>query len=463
MRLILFAFAILLSMIAPAAADIVDVRAAPTGNGALLAVDLTEAGQYKTFALANPPRVVIDLPKAGWRAHGLRDLPKGVTRLRHGYFNPNVYRLVFDLDRAAKIIANDRAPARKGVDSILIEVAFNGTAPATTPVEAAAPTKAPLFPALAILDQLRDTAPAHAQPPPPQPLPQLVAITPPKRPKPVIAAPVTAPPIMLTPVVTQSSTPTAKGPPLPPIRPLTRTVMIDPGHGGVDPGAIGHGGVKEKKVNLAVARAIQRALEARPGYEAVLTRDRDIFLRLRERVRRGRNAQADLFISIHADSHPDRDVSGASLYTLSERASDAEAARLARAENKADLIGGAALKTEPEEVYGILLDLAQRETKNRSSSAADDILFALASNQPLLVRPKRSAGFAVLKAPDVPSILIELGFLSNPNDARRLGSPNGRTEIARSIAEGIVRHFEGANTAHAQVQSNAQARLPEKR
>lgn len=461
MRLILFAFAVLLSMIAPAAADIVDVRAAPTGNGALLAVDLTEASQYKTFALANPSRVVIDLPKAGWRAHGLRDLPPGVTRLRHGYFKPSVYRLVFDLDRAAKIVANDWAPARNGVDSILIELAFNSAAPAAHPVEAAAPTLTPLFPALAILGELRAAAPAYA---PPQPRHQLAAITPPKRPAPAVAAPDVPPPAVAAPGMTPAAAaPVAKGPPLPPIRPLTRTVMIDPGHGGVDPGAIGHGGVKEKKVNLAVARAIQHALEARPGYEAVLTRDRDIFLRLRERVRRGRDAQADLFISIHADSHPDHGISGASLYTLSEKASDAEAARLARAENKADLIGGAALKTEPEEVYGILLDLAQRDAKNRSSSAADDILFALASNQPLLVRPKRSAGFAVLKAPDVPSILIELGFLSNPNDARRLGSPNGRTGIARAIAEGIVRHFEGANTAHAQAQSDAQARLPDRR
>ncbi|MEQ9120999.1 MAG: N-acetylmuramoyl-L-alanine amidase, partial [Alphaproteobacteria bacterium] len=199
-----------------------------------------------------------------------------------------------------------------------------------------------------------------------------------------------------------------------------------------------------------VAQAVAAYLEQRPGYKAVLTRDRDVFLRLRDRVRVGREAKADLFVSIHADSHPDRAVSGASLYTLSETASDAEAARLAQSENRADLIAGVAMQEEPPEVVGILLDLAQRETKNQSSAVADDLLFSLAPTQPLLNTPKRAAGFAVLKAPDVPSVLIELGFISNREDAARLNDPNGRDRIARAIAEGVVRYFEGANTARAQ-------------
>ena len=153
---------------------------------------------------------------------------------------------------------------------------------------------------------------------------------------------------------------------------------------------------------------------------------------------------------MHADSHPDRHVAGASLYTLSERASDREADRLARQANAADLIGGAPLNDGPKEVVGILIDLAQRETKNQSTAAADDLLFAMANTVPLLNRPKRSAGFAVLKAPDVPSVLIELGFLSNAEDAKRLNSKVGRREIAESIASGVVRYFEGANTAYTQ-------------
>ena len=234
-----------------------------------------------------------------------------------------------------------------------------------------------------------------------------------------------------------------------PRRRKDRVIVVDAGHGGIDPGATGVGGVIEKHVNLAVSKALKRILEARPGYLVHLTRSTDTFLKLRERVRRGRDHNADLFLSLHADSHPDRDVSGASLYTLSEKASDREAGRLARAENKADSIGGVEIKEGPREVVGILIDLAQRDTKNRSSAVADDLLFALGSTQPLLQTPKRAAGFVVLKAPDVPSVLIELGFLSNKADAKRLSRRDGREDIARAIAAGIIRYFDGANTARA--------------
>lgn len=478
MRRIFLTFLISILTALPAAADVVDVRAAATGNGALLSIDLTNTEKFKTFALEGPSRIVVDLPNAGWAANGLLTKPAGVSRLRHGYFKPDAYRLVFDLNQDAKIVQTDSNPARPGVTSILIEIAF--TSPPTASDAAKAPDPEPIGPvpptieALSILEQLRAAAPPQPFAPPSIARPGGDARTPapplpPRRLTEVATAPVNqagARPTQTDGTAEANATiaamaaAAAAGAPIPPRRPLTRTVVIDAGHGGADPGAIGKGGVKEKHVNLAVARAIQSALEGRPGYEVVLTRDRDIFLRLRERVRRGRSAQADLFLSVHADSHPQSNVSGASLYTLSEKASDAEAARLARAENKADLIGGSALRSEPEEVYGILLDLAQRETKNQSSTAADDILFALAADQPLLNRPKRSAGFAVLKAPDVPSILIELGFLSNPADASRLGSKVGRQRIAAAIAEGVVRYFEGANRAPARAQSDAQARLP---
>jgi N-acetylmuramoyl-L-alanine amidase len=224
-------------------------------------------------------------------------------------------------------------------------------------------------------------------------------------------------------------------------------VMIDAGHGGIDPGTIGVGRVREKHVNLAVAKKLKKILDSKPGYNVLLTRTKDEFLRLRERVRIGRASRADLFISIHADAHPDPSVSGASIYTLSEKGSDKEAERLAKSENAADLLGGAPLEEDNQEVASILIDLAQRETKNQSMAVADDILFALAPTQPLLRRPKRSAGFAVLKAPDVPSVLIELGFLTNKTDAQRLSRKKNQEAIARAIAAGIVRYFEGANTA----------------
>ncbi len=386
MRRAFFSLALSVLAAAPAAADVLGVRAAAQPDGASLSIDLSEASSYRVFALENPARVVIDLPKTRWRAGELsHNGDTGVASLRHGLFRPDVYRLVFDLRGIAAVKDATLVPDAKSAGQRLIVSLAYGKTPARGPLGELVP----------------DTR--HK----PEPAP-----TPPRRAK-------------------------------------ARVIVIDAGHGGVDPGAIGAGGVVEKRVNLAVAKALKRHIQARPGYEVVLTRNRDVFLQLRERIRLGRAANADLFISIHADSHPSADVSGASIYTLSETASDKEAARLAQSENRADLIGGVALVEEQPEVFGILLDLTQRETKNQSSAAADDLLFALAANQPLLQGPKRAAGFAVLKAPDVPSVLIELGFLSNRQDAARLNSDAGRDQIARSIAEGVFRYFDGANTARA--------------
>lgn len=391
MRRCFFSFLIACLATAPATADVLDVLAAAAPGGARLTISLAAKQQYRVFSLADPARVVVDLPKARWRGDPFVPGAAGVTGLRHGQFRPGLYRLVFDLDRDGTVAAA-RLDETDGGHRLLIDLTFGAASTDATIADVTA------------------TAPS----------------------------------------VTPPTPPAADAAPLPPRRPPLRTIVLDAGHGGPDPGAIGQGGVVEKRVVLAVVKAVRQRLEARAGYKVVLTRERDMFLRLRERVRRGREAEADLFVSIHADSHPNPHVSGASLYTLSETASDKEAARLAQSENKADLIGGVGLDDEPVEVYGILLDLAQRETQNQSSAAADDLLFALAANQPLLVRPKRSAGFAVLKAPDVPSVLIELGFLSNPADARRLGGAEGRERIASAIAEGIFRYFDGANTARAQ-------------
>lgn len=403
------------------AADVLGVAADAREGGAQLSIQLADAQPFKVFALANPARIVVDLPDAAWRGAAFDGPKAGVTRLRHGAYRPGVYRLVFDLDAEGKV-AGKKIVKTADATRLLIDIAYSADL-------AAAPTPWNPFQAAA------------------EPKPETEA--------PAAAAPPARP-------ATETLAATASPPPTPPRRPPVRTVVLDAGHGGVDPGAVGKGGVIEKKVVLAVARAVKKHLETDARYRVVMTRDRDIFLRLRERVRRGREAKADLFVSIHADSHPNAGVSGASLYTLSETASDAEAARLAQAENKADLIGGVELEDEPQEVYDILLDLAQRETKNQSSAAADDLLFALAANQPLLRRPKRAAGFAVLKAPDVPSVLIELGFLSNPTDAKRLGKPEGRDRIAAAIAEGVRRYFDGANTARGQAHGKRADPVPGK-
>ena len=241
--------------------------------------------------------------------------------------------------------------------------------------------------------------------------------------------------------------------PLPARRPFSpraqRVVVLDPGHGGADPGAIGVSGVYEKDITLAAAREIKRALEQAGGYKVLLTRNDDRFIRLRDRVEFARRAGAELFVSVHADSVASRDVRGASVYTLSGTASDSEAAALAEKENKADLIAGLDLSGESSEVTNILIDLAQRETMNQSAAFAGHVVEQLADATGLLPNPHRFAGFAVLKAPDIPSVLIELGFLSNRNDERALLKSDSRTRVAAAMAKAIDGYLDETMSASA--------------
>ncbi|MBM09539.1 MAG: hypothetical protein CMF69_08190 [Magnetovibrio sp.] len=221
----------------------------------------------------------------------------------------------------------------------------------------------------------------------------------------------------------------------------TYTVIIDPGHGGIDPGAISLSGIYEKSITLVMARELRTELKKYRNFKAILTRDRDIFVPLRDRLRLAREAEADLFISIHADSIKNSKISGPSVYTLSERASDKEAAMLAEKENKVDLIAGIDLSQQNPEVTGILIDLAQRETKNRSVRFAGELIVALKNRTKLLRKTHRFAGFVVLKAPDVPSVLLELGFLSSPKDERALQDRRYRARLAAGIAEAVNAYF----------------------
>lgn len=225
-----------------------------------------------------------------------------------------------------------------------------------------------------------------------------------------------------------------------------RVIVIDPGHGGVDPGALGHDHY-EKEIVLAAAKTLARRLEQTGRYKVVLTRDRDVFIRLRDRIAIARKAGADLFMSLHADSIDDRSLRGLSVYTLSENASDDEAAQLAASENKVDIIAGIDLSDQAPEVTDILIDLAQRRTKNLSARLASYVVEEMDGVTPLLKRPHRFAGFAVLKAPDVPAVLVEMGFLSNPQDYRNLGSQAFRDRIAEGLARSIDNYFQGMQSA----------------
>jgi N-acetylmuramoyl-L-alanine amidase len=215
-------------------------------------------------------------------------------------------------------------------------------------------------------------------------------------------------------------------------------VVIDPGHGGVDPGATSLSGAYEKNIVLALAHDLKEALEHDGKVTVVLTRDRDIFIPLRERVAIARSANADLFLSLHADIVTDPDIHGLSVYTLSQHASDAETQALADKENKADIVAGIDLSNESPEVTNILIDLVQRESMNLSAGFAHRLISEVAKDtHQLLQNTHRFAGFAVLKAPDIPSVLVESGYLSNDRDEQMLRRPEYRAKLAAALARAI--------------------------
>ena len=220
-------------------------------------------------------------------------------------------------------------------------------------------------------------------------------------------------------------------------------VAIDAGHGGQDPGAIGRGGTREKDVVLAVARALASRIDAEPGMRAVLTRNKDEFLSLRERIRRARAAKADMFVSIHADSIPNRSVSGASVYVLSERGATDEAARwLAERENAADLMGGVPLSDKDDTLASVLLDLSQSASISASMTAAERVLQALREVGEVRKPRVQQAGFVVLKSPDIPSMLIETAYISNPAEESRLRTRKHQKRLAEAIFTGIRSYFD---------------------
>jgi N-acetylmuramoyl-L-alanine amidase len=368
-----------------AEANVLGVRLGQNGPVTRVVVETSAPVPAEAFILSGPDRVVIDLPsRAGWAGRGA---PAGgglglVTGYHVGAVNQGHVRVTIDVSGPAVIRKSFAVPP-------------NGNAPDRFVVDI-------------------ESASASADPP---------------------AAAV--------PTSTTRGTHTTKvGVPPPPRRPdIRRVIVIDPGHGGQDPGTIGTGGTYEKTVTLAMAREAKRTLEASGRYRVVLTRDSDIFIPLRDRVAKARAAGAELFISLHADSIRDHHHRGASVYTLSEVASDKEAEALATKENKSDLIAGIDLSNENREVTTILIDLAQRETMNYSVRFAASLVEELDRAGKVNVNPHRFAGFAVLKAPDIPSVLIEMGYLSNPQDEKALKDPRQRRHLLEAILRAADRFF----------------------
>ncbi len=218
-------------------------------------------------------------------------------------------------------------------------------------------------------------------------------------------------------------------------------VAVDAGHGGEDPGAIGRGGTREKDVTLAIARALAQRINAEPGMRAVLMRDRDEFLELRERIRRAHGAHADMFISVHADAIRDRSVSGASVYVLSVHGASSEAARwLADHENAADLVAGAR-RDDQSALEPVLIDEAQNQIIGVSAAAAERVMSALEGVGEVRKAQVQRAGFVVLKSRDIPSMLIETAYISNPAEERRLRSTREQARLADAIASGVRSYF----------------------
>ena len=350
-------------------------------------VELSEPVEMRPFILSNPNRVVIDMPSVRWHLDGppLRT-GNGVMRsYRYGSFRPGNSRFVIDLNQPVQAGEAMILPPEKGSGYRVVFDLFP-TTQAKFDRQAGWPADL----------KARDLAAQLASLP--------------------------------------------KSPPSPQSR-IKKVIIIDPGHGGPDSGTIGADGVYEKDIVLATALRLRSTLLTR-GYTVHMTRDSDVAVELKQRTRIGRAFKADLFISIHADSNPDPSVSGLSIYTLSERSSDKEAAALAKKENAADALSGVDLSGDNSAVAPILIDLAQRDTMNKSSRFAEVALSDLSGVTDILPRqPHRSAGFVVLKAADMPSVLVELGYLSNAHDAPQMQLDSWRARVARAIAAAVDQQF----------------------
>jgi N-acetylmuramoyl-L-alanine amidase len=438
--LILLCAAFVAGFATPAAALTVnEVRFGQHPGKTRMVLELSGRTAFRAFVMGGPDRLVIDMPAYDWNAGdvSLRGI-SAVSSIRQGPLQSGTNRIVVDLARPSAISSAFIIPANQGLpDRLVIDFAPGATPPGKvfgdlqirdggTPVATLTPpAAAPLASASGTLGTLPARKPV---PPSYQPSYDSAAIAPPPRkPENIDSAAYTAPPAA----------------PAPQRGGAKPVVVIDAGHGGVDPGAIGTNGVFEKHVTLAMAKELKAQLESTGNYIVHLTRDSDKFLRLYQRVEIARSKKADLFISLHADTIGKGTVRGASIYTLSEKASDAETAELADRENKVDLIAGADLTHADKDVASILVDLSMRDTMNQSKFLANTIVERMRGDGlRVLERPHRSAGFAVLKAPDVPSVLMEIGFMSNNEEARLLNDPGHRQRLGAALRKGVDAYFE---------------------
>ena len=380
-----------------------DVRLAGDDKRTRFILDLDKNIPFRAFALADPYRVVVDLPQVTFKlASGAGTTGRGLIKaFRYGLVMPGGSRIVFDLAGPARIEKSYVLDAANGQPPRLV-LELEAVDRTTFVQSLAAASRPDLRPAIGTTDAVATA-------------------------------------VVATSGAVADATGTAKAAAPPDARPV---VVIDPGHGGLDNGTQA-GGESEKNLVLGFALALRDRVEKAGKYRVVMTRTDDTFIPLADRVRIARTQSAALFVSIHADALPRRegDAQGATIYTLSEKASDAEAERLAELENKADAIGGVNLTEEPTDVADILIDLAQRETRTFSNRFARLLKNEMKTTVRMHKHPLKSAGFKVLKAPDVPSVLIELGYVSNKSDLEHLVSDHWRSRTVGSVAQAIDAFF----------------------
>lgn len=441
---------------------VTDVRVSERAQRTRVVFEFTRDLDFKVFTLANPNRVVVDMPEVGWQLPA-RPLPSRVgvfETLRYGLYKPGNSRVVVDL-RTPSVIKKAflMEPIGPKGYRLVIDLASASQSAflkqiKNPPIEVVTASRGDFDkPKGPVQSRTRTKTPTVARPKGPEVISRSTAA--------VVKKKKTVTPKL---AMTKSTKAVVKAPGHeikklvaafrpPPRKPASRprndkkVIIVDSGHGGADPGTIGKSGIYEKHITLAMARELTKQLNATGRFKAVMTRDRDIFIPLRKRVQIARDSSADLFLSLHADAIKNTKISGPSVYTLSEKASDKEAAALAEKENKSDLIAGMDLSHESQEVANILIDLAQRESMNQSARFATQLVKDLKRRTKLLRNTHRFAGFAVLKAPDIPSVLIEMGFLSNRNDERLLQTAQYRRKFSAGIVAAIETYFSEVEEA----------------
>jgi len=384
--LLALSLALLALPVTAGGAKVTGVRVWSAPDNTRLVFELSEPVEHSIFGLSNPDRLIIDLKNAGLtgKADPLSPTEQRLLKLRHGLQNQQDLRVVLDLKRNVRAKSFLLRPSAPYGHRLVVE--------------------------------LHDRDDAGA-------------------------APAGAPPAA-RPAKSAATGPAAKSLKIEPVG-RDIVVAIDAGHGGEDPGALGANGSREKDITLAIARRLERLLRAEPGMRPALTRSGDYFVGLRKRTQLARRQKADFFVSIHADAFQDPRARGSSVFVLSDRGATSEAARwLAERENAADLVGGVSLDDKDDVLASVLLDLSQTGARQASLAVAGSVVDQLGKLGEVHASEVQQAGFVVLKSPDIPSMLVETAFISNPDEERRLRNPAHQQLIAEAMLRGIRSYFQ---------------------